>query len=239
MKKYFFLWLAIVTICIALFSACKEPVTDVTLNKNELHLIIGETETLIATIQPANASNDKVTWTSNNPDVATVNDNGLVTAMDNGTATITVTSQDGNKTATCEVTVDYRSQWVGDWDFTTIDYVRYYYPDIYSDSLVVKQDTIHFVGTINKHGSDRLKIIFKPNATEPDFTKLYAILQIYGLIYPVIDDSGTLTYPDFRSNGDFYGSFLGNEIDIYYYHYGPQGQAAYENHNIKGVKINK
>ena len=65
MKKYFFFWIIIVTICITLFSACKEHVTDVTLNKQEIYLVIGETETLVATVYPADASNDKVKWKSN------------------------------------------------------------------------------------------------------------------------------------------------------------------------------
>ncbi len=54
---------------------------------------------------PANATNKAVTWSSNNKAIATVNSKGLVTAVKKGTATITVTTKDGNKTATCTVTV--------------------------------------------------------------------------------------------------------------------------------------
>ena len=79
-------------------------VTDVTLNKRSLALTFGETETLVATITPANADNKNVTWSSSNPDVAYVL-NGTVIAQTPGAATIYVTTQDGGKTAFCVVTV--------------------------------------------------------------------------------------------------------------------------------------
>ena len=82
-------------------------VTGVTLNKTEMELAEGETEALIATVLPENATNKAVSWTSSNPLVATVNTNGLVSAIKMGTATITVTTLDGNKTATCALTVPY------------------------------------------------------------------------------------------------------------------------------------
>ena len=80
------------------------PVTRVTLSETELPLLIGATETLTATVVPSDATNQKVTWSSNNTAVAIV-ENGTVTAVFGGTATITVTTEDGNHTATCEVTV--------------------------------------------------------------------------------------------------------------------------------------
>jgi len=81
------------------------PVTGVTLDKTTLSFsAIGATETLTATVAPADATNTAVTWTSNNTAVATV-DKGTVTAVGAGSATITVTTTDGNKTATCTVTV--------------------------------------------------------------------------------------------------------------------------------------
>ena len=79
-------------------------VTSVALNKSELSLYTGQSEILTATVQPEDATNKNVTWSSDNADVATV-DNGTVTAVSAGTATITVTTADGSKTATCIVTV--------------------------------------------------------------------------------------------------------------------------------------
>lgn len=66
----------------------------------------GEKLNLITQITPSNASNKSVTYSSSNKEVATVSDNGVVTAVSNGTAVITVTTADGNKTATCTVTVN-------------------------------------------------------------------------------------------------------------------------------------
>lgn len=81
------------------------PVTGVTLDKTELALFTGEGEILTATVEPANATNKTVTWESSNPDVATVDENGVVTAVAEGEATITVTTTDGGKQATCQVKV--------------------------------------------------------------------------------------------------------------------------------------
>ena len=80
-------------------------VTGVSLNKNTTTIKVGGTETLTATVEPANATNKAVTWSSDNISVATVDANGLVTAVAEGSATITVTTEDGNKTATCTVIV--------------------------------------------------------------------------------------------------------------------------------------
>ena len=79
--------------------------TGVTLNKTELSLTVGSSEQLTATVAPAEADNKSVTWTSSNPAVATVDASGNVTAVGTGTATITVTTADGGRTATCIITV--------------------------------------------------------------------------------------------------------------------------------------
>ena len=80
------------------------PVTGVSLNKSSLELNIGQSSTLTATVTPSDAVNKDVEWSTNNNAVATVN-NGTVTAVSEGQATITVTTSDGGFTATCSVTV--------------------------------------------------------------------------------------------------------------------------------------
>ena len=80
------------------------PATGVTLSETELPLLIGATETLTATVIPSDATNKRVRWSSNNTAVATV-ENGTVAAVSAGNATITVTTEDGNHTARCEVVV--------------------------------------------------------------------------------------------------------------------------------------
>lgn len=79
-------------------------VSSVELNKDVLALKAGATEQLTATISPSNAYDKTVSWSSSNTSVATVS-NGLVRGVAEGTAVITVTTQDGNKTDTCTVTV--------------------------------------------------------------------------------------------------------------------------------------
>ncbi|MCQ2415515.1 MAG: BspA family leucine-rich repeat surface protein, partial [Lachnospiraceae bacterium] len=81
-------------------------VTSVFLDKAELSITVGDSDVeLIATVLPDNATNKAVTWTSNNTNVATVDDEGNVHAVAAGNATITVTTVDGGKTNTCTVTV--------------------------------------------------------------------------------------------------------------------------------------
>lgn len=83
-------------------------VTGVSLNKTSMSLYIDEEDTLTATVNPSNATNKDVTWSSSDSSVASVDNSGKVTARKAGTATITVTTTDGSKTATCTVTVSER-----------------------------------------------------------------------------------------------------------------------------------
>ena len=78
-------------------------VSSITLNKTSIELNRGQSETLVATVSPANADDKTVTWSSSKTSVATVDASGKVTAVGRGSATITATA--GGKTATCEVEV--------------------------------------------------------------------------------------------------------------------------------------
>lgn len=86
-------------------SSSTVAVESVSLDQKTLTLAEGENAKLTATVLPENATNKNVTWTSDNADVATV-ENGTVTAVAEGTANITVTTEDGEHTATCAVTVN-------------------------------------------------------------------------------------------------------------------------------------
>ncbi len=82
------------------------PVTGVTLNKNSTTLGVGgATETLTATVSPSNATYKGVSWNSSNASVVTVSSSGVLTPKAAGTATVKVSTDDGNYTATCQVTV--------------------------------------------------------------------------------------------------------------------------------------
>ena len=83
------------------------PVDGISLSNTSLTFsALNTTQTLTATVSPSSAANKKLTWTSSNTNVATVNSNGVVTSKGNGTATITAKATDGsNISATCSVTV--------------------------------------------------------------------------------------------------------------------------------------
>lgn len=93
-----------------LLASCTEsepdaiPVTGVILDQTSLTLTEGEQETLVATVSPKEATNKDVLWSTSNKKVATVEE-GIVSAVGAGEAVITVTTDDGGKTATCSVNV--------------------------------------------------------------------------------------------------------------------------------------
>jgi len=108
-RKIFYLITTAVVFAFVLF-ACRRntldiPVEKVTLDLATATLNVNGTLTLVVTIEPEDAFNQLVKWKSSNTAVATVNDEGVVTAKSGGEATIIVTSEDGGFTATCTITV--------------------------------------------------------------------------------------------------------------------------------------
>ncbi len=106
MKKALFAALC----CLLAVSACKKDeqevhVTGVSVSPATLSLVEGASDQLRATVTPSDAANKSVSWTSSATAIATVDNTGKVTAVSAGTATITVKTADGGKTATCAVTV--------------------------------------------------------------------------------------------------------------------------------------
>ena len=90
------------------FSSCKQKeevivVRAIEVSPKSLEMTAGETEALSAVITPSNATNQDITWSSSNAEVATVSDAGVVSAVSGGRATITAKS--GSKSGTCEVVV--------------------------------------------------------------------------------------------------------------------------------------
>ena len=85
--------------------AATVSVTGVTVTPATLTLVEGGKASLSATVLPANATNKEVGWSSSDDSIATVDASGQVTAVKEGSATITATTVDGNKTATCAVTI--------------------------------------------------------------------------------------------------------------------------------------
>ncbi|MDR1984337.1 MAG: Ig-like domain-containing protein [Prevotellaceae bacterium] len=96
--------------CVVAISCQKDEVavvrvTGITLNKANVLLNIGTTVTVKPTVLPTNATNKRVTWKSDSTNIATVDAHGLITGKAVGTTKITATTVDGNKTATCIVSV--------------------------------------------------------------------------------------------------------------------------------------
>lgn len=91
---------------ITLYAKWNKSVSGVSVSPSEaMFTKAGETSQIKTTVTPADAANTKVTYKSSDTNVATVDANGKITAVANGTATITVTTEDGAKTATVKVTV--------------------------------------------------------------------------------------------------------------------------------------
>ena len=80
-------------------------VSSVTLSQEQLHLDVNESKQLLATVQPDNASDKRVTWSSSNSDIAEVLQSGEVTGKKDGIANIIVTSEEGKRVAVCSVSV--------------------------------------------------------------------------------------------------------------------------------------
>ncbi len=81
------------------------PISSIAIQPSSLMLMLGNAEQLTVVIQPEDATNKNYAWHSDNTTVATIFDNGWVVAKGLGTANIIATSESGNKTATCQVTV--------------------------------------------------------------------------------------------------------------------------------------
>ncbi len=81
------------------------PIIGVTINEETESVQVGSETLLTAVLNPINATNQNVTWSSSNEEIATVDEYGIVEGLKEGNVTITATTEDGNKQATCEVTV--------------------------------------------------------------------------------------------------------------------------------------
>lgn len=110
------------------------PVAGVSINKPATILILGRTETLSAAVIPSDATNQTVRWTSSDNTIAAVDNKGMITPLKPGTATITVTTEEGSRTASCTVTVSNAnikgidvSRWQGtiDWSLVKADGIQF------------------------------------------------------------------------------------------------------------------
>ncbi len=140
--------------CAVTVKAKAVNVTEVTLDKTELTLTEGETETLTATVKPDNADNRKVTWSSDKTEIATVDGAGKVTAVKAGEAVVTVTTEDGGKTATCRVTVKAKTVSVTE---VTLDK---------TDLTLTEGETETLTATVRPDNADNRKVAWSSDKTD-------------------------------------------------------------------------
>ena len=140
--------------CAVTVKAKAVNVTEVTLDKTELTLTEGETETLTATVKPDNADNRKVTWSSDKTEIATVDGAGKVTAVKPGEAVVTVTTEDGGKTATCKVTV--KAKVIGGTE-VTLDR---------TELTLTEGETETLTATVRPDNADNRKVTWSSDKTE-------------------------------------------------------------------------
>lgn len=165
-------------------ATCKIVVSDniikaesVTLNTTKATINIGETKTIKATVLPTNATLNYVTWKSSNPDVATVDGNGVVTGVGAGTATITATAADGKGAyAECKVNVIYNTITLTDASSS------------YSNATEATASTIKYTRTFNSTNWQALYVPFSMKYS--DWSNDFEVAAINNVHQYDDDDNG-------------------------------------------------
>lgn len=151
---------------------------SVTLNTTSTNILLGGTKTLKATVLPDNATMKSVTWKSSNPNVATVDENGVVTGVSAGTATITATAADGKGAyAECKINVVHNS--IALTDVSTS----------YSNDTEATANTIKYTRTFNSTAWQALYVPFSMKYS--DWSKDFEVAAINNVHQYDDDDNGT------------------------------------------------
>ena len=199
-------------------------VSSVSLDKTSLKLAAGMNETLSATVSPSNATNKKVTWSSSNAKVARVDGSGKVTAVAEGTATITAKTADGNKTKKCSVTVVKTA--VNVVQYPSTEAINYYNGKAYSVYNGAKVDKIPVtIKIINQ--TDTKKTVIVKSSTEPWFSlSNNSNIRLESNTYSIDGNSSKMltvqVYPlkniDFNGDHNIYNDFYAKlvTLDIYW-----------------------
>jgi len=173
-------------------------VTGVSLNKATTSIVVaGDTETLIATVLPAGATNKAVIWESDNA-AATVDSSGVVTGISAGTAIITVTTVDGNFTATCTVTI-ITAEGCFTFDSST-NTITDYNPDCGGNVVIpstIGEDAVEHIGN-NAFQSNSLTSVTIPDSVKTIGVQAFYDNQLTSVIIP--DSVTTIDANAFHSN---------------------------------------
>lgn len=186
-------------------------VTSISLNKSSTNTYVGDNTTLKATILPSNASNKKITWTTSDASVATVN-GGVVSSVGAGSATITATSSDNsNIKATCSITVSQKTGSIS--GNITWQYNRY---------IGTKADTGAYIALVPKNSSS-LKGIDHTN-----FSKLNLTNGIDGIYTVKADGYGQYNISNIPI-GEYTAIVISKETTWYYRFENSDGWNSYMN----------
>lgn len=205
-KSSLILFVLIAVFSVVTFVACNTdvvPVRSVTLTIDSTHMKVGENKTLYATVRPADAVDTSVTWTSSDEDVATVDQNGKVTAGATGTAIITVTSNfDNTKKATCTVNVydpysiPLTLELIEDGDFT-LTIKKYETSNVYySYNGGPLQNTGASVLLKDCSAGDTIALYRDGEAAPPITIRCSSDCYVYGNVMSLIDSENYATKKD-------------------------------------------
>lgn len=199
------------------------PVTGVSVSPTSATISVNGTQQLSATVSPSDATNKSVTWSSSNTSVATVSSSGLVTGKTAGTATITVKTNDGNKTATASITVQ-QSQ-----PQPTSNY--YWYIGVENSSNISNVQTDNTVAGWHEIGSSLSGFVLDTN---PDGTPVH--LADERVIYYVIIPNGLNIYDSLGDNGEYMFTSVTSNISGYKaFRYIPSENFPSGVRDVKGV----
>ncbi len=164
------------------FTTLPVNVTGVSINPTSVTIKEDATTTLTATVSPSDATNKGVTWSSSNTGVATVSSSGVVTGVKAGTATITVKTNDGGKTASCTVNVEAkRIPVTGVSLHTTSLTLRFGAP--------LTQSVLE--ATVTPSDATNKNLIWK--SSNPDVAEVNAMLSRFGRLTPKSPGTTTIT----------------------------------------------
>ena len=172
-------------------------VKGIALSTNELHLKVGESQLLIHTITPNNATNKVVTWISNNEEAAVVDSNGLVTARGLGTTIITVRTQDGGFSDGCRVVVSAAEE-ISDKKYVT-------QVTLDKHSLELKEgETYTLSATVSPEDATNKNVAWSSNneavATVTSKGRVTAVSEGYATITVTTIDGGKVDYCNIKVN---------------------------------------
>lgn len=219
-KSTLILFVLIAVFSAVTFVACNTdvvPVRSVTLTIDSTYMKVGENKTLYATVRPADAADTSVTWTSSDEAIATVDANGKVSAVAQGTAIITVTSNfDNTKKASCTVNVydPYSTpltlELIEDGDFT-LTIKKYETPNVYySYNGGPLQNTGASVLLKDCSAGDKIALYRDGEAAPPITIRCSSNCYVYGNVMSLIDSVNYATKKDV-SAGAFMSLFKYND----------------------------